>query len=271
MRRVFYLLFIFLAAGMFVSSCVKDPDTTTGATQDDIAITDNVQQQDNGQQDNVGQDTAGQDNTVQQDNAIQPDNFGQDTAGQDNTVQQDNAVQPDNFGQDTAGQDNTVQQDNAVVDNFQPPDENAGSRPTSMTVSVTTVTYGGQFSPKNVFAVWMEKTDQSYLHTMGAWAKNYKSKLTRWASKSGSGSQGMTDAVTGASRTSHGTQNVTWKLTDASNQPVPDGTYTVYFELNETNGGSKTTTAQIQLGATSSVTQTNNTANIKDINIQFVK
>ncbi len=139
-----------------------------------------------------------------------------------------------------------------------------------MTVSVTTTSYGGQFAPKNVFAVWIEKEDGSYVQSLGAWARNYKSKLQRWYSKSNKGSQGMTDAITGASRMNHSNvPALTWEIADIANQPASNGIYNIYFELNETNGPSKTTTAQIQMSETPQVLGTNNASNINNIQISF--
>lgn len=196
-------------------------------------------------------DNAAQDDGIVPDDSLQPDD----------TVSPDNPDMPD----DAKSSDDAVVPDNAVV-----PDD-APASVKSVSVSVTTATYNGEYSPKNVFAIWIEKDDGSYIKTLGAWAQKYKSKLQRWMSKSGSGSKGMTDAVTGASRRVHGTENVSWNLTDVNNQPLSDGIYNVYFELNETNGSSKQLNAQIQLGANPSVLNVSNTANFKDINISFVK
>jgi len=149
------------------------------------------------------------------------------------------------------------------------PDETVTVKSISVSVSVTTSSYNGSYSPKNVFAVWIEEKDSNYVKTLGAWARNYKSKLQRWYSKSNKGAEGMTDAITGASRRNHETEVITWKIDDINNLPTSDGRYIIYFELNETNGGSRSTTAEIQIGENPKVISINETANIKDISITF--
>ncbi len=146
------------------------------------------------------------------------------------------------------------------------PDEPVTTIPNAVTVTVTTSSYNGQYAPRNVFAIWLEAADGGYIHSMGVWAKNYKLRLSRWYSKSSHGANGMADAVTGASRTSHGSKTVSL---DFTKYPVAAGDYKVWFELNEGNGGSKSTSADITLGPGGTVTGVANTANIKDITISF--
>lgn len=171
---------------------------------------------------------------------------------------------PDCSGYDISACQGTADLDTVQPDNTLPDD--AVTIPNSVTVTVTTSSYGGEFAPRNVFAIWLEAVDGAYIHSMGVWAQTYKSRLSRWYQKSGGGSSGMADAVTGASRYSHGTQTVSL---DFTKYPVAAGGYKVWFELNETNGGSRTTSADITLGPGGTVTGAANTANIKDIAISF--
>ncbi|HQM85122.1 MAG TPA: DUF2271 domain-containing protein [bacterium] len=194
--------------------------------------------------------------------------------GCDNFDRTDEAtVTPDEtaISDETVTPDNTVTPDEAAVpDETVVPDENNTPTPVTMSLSVTTTSYNGSYAPRNVFAVWIEKEDGSYIQTLGAWARNYKSKLQRWASKSNYGSNGMVDAVTGASRMNHNpVPELTWKIDDIAFQPAENGIYNVYFELNETNFSSKSTTAKIQISETPEVIKANNTTNIKDIQITF--
>ncbi len=195
-------------------------------------------------------------------------------AGCDNFDRTDKAtVTPDEtaISDETVTPDNTVTPDEAAVpDETVVPDENNTPTPVTMSLTVTTTSYNGQYAPRNVFAVWIEKEDGSYIQTLGAWARNYKSKLQRWASKSNYGSNGMVDAVTGASRMNHNhVPELTWKIDDIAFQPAENGIYNVYFELNETNFSSKSTTAKIQISETPEVIKANNIENIKDIQITF--
>lgn len=114
-----------------------------------------------------------------------------------------NGVDTNNQNDEQTVNDEQVLNDDDQVleeDDEQISDESSTPVPVTMSVTVTTTTYSGQYAPRNVFAVWIEKEDGSYIQTLGAWARNYKSKLQRWASKSNYGSNGMVDAVTGASQ-----------------------------------------------------------------------
>lgn len=194
-------------------------------------------------------------------NGVDTNNVNDEQTANDDSAKQDDAVIVD----DSVTPDDTVVPDDSVV-----PDDNVTPGPVSMTVTVTTTSYGGQYAPRNVFAVWIEKADGSYVGTLGAWARNYKSKLQRWYSKSSKGSQGMADAVTGASRMNHNNvPALTWTIDDIASQPAADGIYNIYFELNETNFASKSTTAQIKMSTTPEIISVNNASNINNIQITF--
>ena len=218
---------------------------------------------------------AGCDNGIRDEliNGVDTNNVNDEQTASDDAVTNDDAVKQD----DTVVPDDSITPDDTVVpdDNITPddtvvPDENNNSGPVSMTVTVTTTTYGGQYAPRNVFAVWIEKADGSYVGTLGAWAQKYRSKLQRWYSKSGNGSQGMADAVTGASRMNHNNvPALKWTINDIASQPAADGIYNIYFELNETNFSSKSTTAQIKMGASPEIISVNNASNINNIQITF--
>jgi len=139
----------------------------------------------------------------------------------------------------------------------------------SMKVTVDTKTYNGNYAPKNVFAIWIENESGDYIRTLLVKAKRYKKKLDRWASISNMGSTGMVDAVTSASRNNHNSESVLWDLKDKNDQKVSDGIYKVWFEVNETNGTSKKTSATIRIDNNPKVTEIKNSSNIKNIEITF--
>lgn len=105
-----------------------------------------------------------------------------------------------------------------------------------MSVSFTTQSPNGTYSPENVIVVWVQKTDGTFLKTLGNWSGLRRSSLTTWTSKSGGGD---TDAVMGATRSSHaGVLTVTWDLIPhGSSAAVPDGDYVLCFEITDTEGG----------------------------------
>lgn len=188
-----------------------------------------------------------------------------------NGVDTNNVIDEQTVNDNAVINDDAVTQDNSIIpDDSVDTDENNTPVKVSMTVLVSTTSYNGQYAPRNVFAVWIEKEDGSYVKSLGRWAQKYRSKLQRWYSKSGNGSQGMTDAITSASRMNHGNvPALVWTIDDIADQPSTDGIYNIYFELNETNGGSKTTTAKIQISETPQVLSTNNASNINNIQITF--
>jgi len=138
-----------------------------------------------------------------------------------------------------------------------------------MKLNVTTATYNGRFAPRNVFAIWIENESGDYVKTLLLKAQNFKVRLNKWYYDSDRGNSGMIDAVTSASRTSHETETLSWDLKDKDQNKVPDGNYTIWFELNETNDDSKQNSVKIKIGDTSEVLEVNDTAEIKDIEVSF--
>jgi flagellar hook assembly protein FlgD len=103
---------------------------------------------------------------------------------------------------------------------------------TIMKFTVKTITYGGQFSPKHVLAIWITNSSNTFVRSLKVMASNYKSKLYTWNSQSGGN---VTSAITGASLTSHQTHTVVWNGKNSSGSLVADGSYKVWVEYNETD------------------------------------
>src|SRR3954464_6248909 len=84
------------------------------------------------------------------------------------------------------------------------------SEAATLTATFTTTPTGGQYAPNNVVAVWVEGPGGTFEKTIGQWAAVRQSNLVAWIGKAGPND---TDAVSGASRTSHATPlTVTWDL-----------------------------------------------------------
>jgi hypothetical protein len=98
-----------------------------------------------------------------------------------------------------------------------------------VTFTVKTVTYNGNYAPKHVQAIWVED-DQGFVKTSLLRASQRKQYLYTWRSVSG---DNVTDAVTGATLTSHQSITVIWNCTDIDGNIVPDGEYTVHVEFTE--------------------------------------
>ena len=101
-----------------------------------------------------------------------------------------------------------------------------------------TVTANGNYSPRNIGAIWIAKASGGFVKSLAVWARTRIRYLTLWNSQTSSaGVSGNTvDAITGATLSSHQTHKVTWNCTDTSRNPVPDGAYRVYFELTDRSG-----------------------------------
>ena len=108
-----------------------------------------------------------------------------------------------------------------------------------LTVEMTTSTSGGEFAPRHILAVWIENASGDFIHTLMAYTANssYRHYLSHWNdSTSGAGVQyDMTDAVSGATRSSFGDMTATWDGTTYSNGSAEDGEYQVCMELTDQN------------------------------------
>jgi Predicted periplasmic protein (DUF2271) len=96
----------------------------------------------------------------------------------------------------------------------------------------TTVSRNGKYAPKNVGAVWITDNSGSFVKTLELWAAKRSEHLVKWNSVTGAN---IVDAVTGATRGSHGAHEVTWDGTNVSGGQVADGEYSVNVEFTEWN------------------------------------
>jgi hypothetical protein len=110
--------------------------------------------------------------------------------------------------------------------------------PGTLTVTTTTSSAGGNYAPKNIVAMWIEDEQGEWVKTLLAYAATRKTHLNTWeAATTAAGSPFNTvDAITGATKSSHGTRTCTWSGTDVNGTLVPDGNYKVWMELTDKNG-----------------------------------
>jgi len=107
--------------------------------------------------------------------------------------------------------------------------------PGALKVITTTSSTGGNYAPKNIIAVWIENENGKYVKTLAAYANARKAYLNTWGSVTSiAGSAYNTvDAITGATRQSHGNISCTWNGTDFKGNQVGDGIYKLRFELTD--------------------------------------
>lgn len=104
---------------------------------------------------------------------------------------------------------------------------------TGLYVTAITSTAGGNYSPRNIVAIWVTDNSGKFVKTLTFYAAQRKTDLTNWVAASGFNT---TDAVTGATRTSFGTITAKWNGTNTSGTVVADGTYNVCMELTDKGG-----------------------------------
>lgn len=106
-----------------------------------------------------------------------------------------------------------------------------------LTVTVTTSETGGNYAPRNIVAIWVEDDNGNFVKTLLAYANTRKTHLNTWQATTTSAGTAFntTDAITGATRSSHSTRTCSWDGTDFNNLDVADGTYYLWLELTDKN------------------------------------
>jgi hypothetical protein len=99
-------------------------------------------------------------------------------------------------------------------------------------IQVRTVGYGGNYSPRNVGAIWIAKANGDFVRTVRVWANARKKHLVKWNNETGGN---VVNAITSATLSSHTTHNVTWDCLDFNGVAVPDGDYKLLVEYTEDN------------------------------------
>lgn len=103
----------------------------------------------------------------------------------------------------------------------------------TLRVRVRTTPFGGNFRPRNVGAVWIERASGGFVKTLERWGQIRAKWLTRFVAASGNN---VVDAVTGATLASHATHDLTWDLRDLAGCEIAAGDYQVVFETTDRDG-----------------------------------
>ncbi|MFO0578824.1 MAG: DUF2271 domain-containing protein [Polyangia bacterium] len=111
-------------------------------------------------------------------------------------------------------------------------------RPCSLSVTVTTTSAGGRYSPRNIGAIWVSDASDRFIKTLAVWADKRARYLKRWndATAAAGTPASRVDAISSATKSSHGVRTGTWSCTNTAAMPVPDGDYKVCFELTDYDG-----------------------------------
>ena len=108
----------------------------------------------------------------------------------------------------------------------------------SLAVTVTTVSPGGKYSPRNIGAIWISDGSDRFIKTLNVWADRRAKYLKRWnaATTAAMLPANRVDAISSATKSSHGVRAGTWNCTNTASVPVSDGAYKVCFELTDYDG-----------------------------------
>jgi hypothetical protein len=117
-----------------------------------------------------------------------------------------------------------------------PPSAPGPPRPCTLVFQVTTATANGTYAPRNCGAIWVSDGDGRFVKSLTVWAQKRLRHLVAWQAASMGNS---VDAVTSATKTTHGTRMANWDCTGLDHQPVPDGPYRINVEMTERNGAGR--------------------------------
>ncbi|NCA84785.1 MAG: DUF2271 domain-containing protein [Clostridia bacterium] len=123
--------------------------------------------------------------------------------------------------------------------------ENRDNTPGIVTLTVSTKTAGGNYAPRHVLAIWLEK-DGAFVKTRKAMANSRKQYLYTWKAIS---NYNVVDAITGSTLTSHQAHTVQWDCTDLDGNVVVDGTYKIRVEFTEEHAQGPLLTIDFTKGA----------------------
>ena len=125
----------------------------------------------------------------------------------------------------------------------------------TLTVEFKSATTGGKYSPRNIVAVWIEDSNGEFVKTLLAYADRRITHLNNW--ELSTEKQGIkydrTDAITGATRSSHDTRSCLWDGTDYNKNPVEDGNYSLCMELTDKNSTGNYSKFAFEKGETNKV------------------
>ena len=113
--------------------------------------------------------------------------------------------------------------------------------------TVTTTSPGGDYSPKNIGAIWVQDAQGNWIKTLEHWAGFRWYYLFKYNAANPNGN--VVDAVTSATLTRHGTHQATWNLLDANGDEVPDGDYSIVMEMTDQESMGPSTAVVFTLGS----------------------
>jgi hypothetical protein len=104
-----------------------------------------------------------------------------------------------------------------------------------LTISFETVTIGGMYTPRNCGAVWIEDSRGFYVRTLELWARERPDSIVAWYQSVCKTDATITapDVITSATLDQPTQHSATWDTKDFRGRVVPDGDYTLWFQVTE--------------------------------------
>ena len=130
----------------------------------------------------------------------------------------------------------------------------------------TTAISGAKYSPNHVLAVWVEDSNGKYVRTLLLNAKTRKTYLYKWNVNSGGD---VTDAVTGATISTHKEHTVTWDLKDYAKNAVQAGTYKLCIEMTSENKQGPYSEIGFTVGGAAYTSNPANLSNFTNISLAY--
>ncbi len=146
-----------------------------------------------------------------------------------------------------------------------PPNEPTVSSGLNLTASTSTA--GGNYSPRNILAVWIENSSGQFVKSLAVYGAQRRADLTRWQSAS---KGNTTDATTGATRSGYSSISVKWDGTDTSGNVVADGTYKVCLELTDKSSSGNFCSFSFTKGTTEETLTPENAPSFSNITIKWM-
>ena len=108
----------------------------------------------------------------------------------------------------------------------------------------------GGFAKRPYVAVWVEDANKKLVRTITVWGADWKylQEMTGWWKAANSYSDAFTRSVTRATR-APGNYVLVWDGLDDKKQPVPQGEYRIFMEMNREHGRHLTESAAVTCGA----------------------
>lgn len=142
-----------------------------------------------------------------------------------------------------------------------------------LVVTVTTSSTGGQYAPRHLLAIWVENAQGDFIRTLMAYTSNpaYRGYLSHWddATSDAGARYDTTDAVSGATLSSHDTRTATWDATRFDNGNLPDGAYSVCMELTDKNATGNYSCFEFNKGVSNDLASPGDTPSFSDVTLDW--